>query len=347
VAHPAAAGARGILAAHLVRAARRAAALARARVEAARAGSPLVANVGPAGNAILFGGPLTALSLDRFASGHRLADLANAGAIAGLLAFLVASAAHFLDAALGHGAAGRAAHLFVAGLDDRLANGVAALTAMLFAEGLLAAVARLVAVLLVDRLANGVAALFPAALRHAFANRVVALFPAGLVAGLAAGLHAGLVARLVARFVAGLALFAIASLANRLHHSFLHGLVAGVPPLLQDRVVHQLVTGAALLLTSSEAALGIAARVRTAGVLGGAAIRRGRVLDSPEQADHRSQQRHSQAHPHDLASSSAYGPVVVNSSTRVRLYVTPIRYRSGWLPRLTQIPPSSGLDSVD
>jgi hypothetical protein len=32
-------------------------------------------------------------------------------------------------------------------------------------------------------------------------------------------------------------------------------------------------------------------------------------LDSPEQADHRSQQRHSQAHPHDLASSSAFGPV--------------------------------------
>jgi hypothetical protein len=30
-----------------------------------------------------------------------------------------------------------------------------------------------------------------------------------------------------------------------------------------------------------------------------------RGLDGPEQADHRSQQRHSQAHPHDLASSSA------------------------------------------
>jgi hypothetical protein len=30
-----------------------------------------------------------------------------------------------------------------------------------------------------------------------------------------------------------------------------------------------------------------------------------RGLDGPEQADQRSQQRHSQAHPHDLASSSA------------------------------------------
>jgi hypothetical protein len=34
---------------------------------------------------------------------------------------------------------------------------------------------------------------------------------------------------------------------------------------------------------------------------------RPRGLDSPEQADQRSQQRHSQAHPHDLASSSARG----------------------------------------
>src|SRR5262249_8648778 len=155
---------------HLVNATRRAAALARARVEAARARGPLVADVAPAGNAILLGRPLTALPLDRLARGYRLADLANAGAIAGLLAFLVASAAHFLFAALGHGAAGRAAHFLVTGLLDRLANGVAALTAMLFAEHLFAAVARLVAVLLVDRLANGVAALFPAALRHAFAN---------------------------------------------------------------------------------------------------------------------------------------------------------------------------------
>jgi hypothetical protein len=92
-----------------------------------------------------------------------------------------------------------------------------------------------------------------------------------------------------------------------------------MPPFFQDSIVHQLVAGAALLLARGEAALGIAARLRTAGVLGRTAVRCSRWLDSPEQADQRSQQRRSQAHPHDFASSKGPTLWIVNLG-------------SGWCP---------------
>src|SRR5262249_17361954 len=111
----------------------------------------------------------------------------------------------------------------------------------------------------------------------------------------------------VALLIAGPALVAVAGLLDRLHDGFLHGLVAGVPPLLQDRVVDQLVARAAPLVARSKAALIVA--TRRAAVVAGAAMRRGRVLGRPQQADQCDQQRRSQAHPHDLASSSARGPV--------------------------------------
>src|SRR5262249_29130379 len=97
-------------------------------------------------------------------------------------------------------------------------------------------------------------------------------------------------------------------LANRFHDRFLHSVVAGVPPLLQTAVVDQLIASMALLLAGAEAALGFATGLLTVAVVGGAAaIVCSRSLDSPEQADQRSHQRHSQAHPHELASSSARG----------------------------------------
>ena len=133
----------------------------------------------------------------------------------------------------------------------------------------------------------------------------MAFFPAGLRHRPAALLLHISVTRFVARFVASLAFLPVAGLAYRFHDCFLDGLVACVPPFFQDFVVHQLVTGPALLLTRREAALGVATGLVGAGVLGGTAVACGRILDSPEQADQHSQQRRSQAHPHDFASSSA------------------------------------------
>src|SRR5262249_52311206 len=91
--------------------------------------------------------------------------------------------------------------------------------------------------------------------------------------------------------------------ADRLHDGLLYRLVAGVPALLQDRVVDQFVTGLTLGLTGREAALGVAARLATAIAAGAAERSRRRRLDSPEQAD-QGQQRRSQALTHDFASSS-------------------------------------------
>jgi hypothetical protein len=110
----------------------------------------------------------------------------------------------------------------------------------------------------------------------------------------------GLVAGFLHGLVTGFAFITVASLADLLVDGFLNRLIARVPSLFQDCVVHQLVAGAALLLTRGEAALGVAAGLRTAGVLGRTTIACDRGMDSPEQADHRSQQRRSQAHPHDL-----------------------------------------------
>jgi uncharacterized membrane protein len=109
------------------------------------------------------------------------------------------------------------------------------------------------------------------------------------------GLNAlhGLIAGFGDRFVASLGFRVVNRLANRLHDRFLHGRVTGVPPFFQAAVVDQLVAGAALLLAGAEATLGLAAWLITAAVFGGAAMSRGRGLDSPEQADQRSQQRHS------------------------------------------------------
>jgi hypothetical protein len=159
------------------------------------------------------------------------------------------------------------------------------------------------AVLLVARLAYRVATFLPARLRNAAADVILAFLPARLIARLAYLALDRLVAGLVAGLVASLAFLAIAGLAYLLHDRLLNGLVAGVPALLEYGIVHQLVAGAALLLAGAEAALGIATRIATAGVLVGAAVGCSRRPDCPEKADHRDQQRHSQAHPHDLASS--------------------------------------------
>src|SRR5262249_53085881 len=146
------------------------------------------------------------------------------------------------------------------------------------------------------------------------ADRVLALLVAGLLDRPGAvfddGLHAGLLDRLVASF----AFFAVASLANRLHDGFLDSLVAGMPPLLQGVVVHELVGRLALLLAGREATLRVAGRLSTARVLGGAAMCRRRRLDRPKQADQGDQQGRAQAHPHDLASSLALSPTVCDIS---------------------------------
>src|SRR6185312_3921718 len=80
---------------------------------------------------------------------------------------------------------------------------------------------------------------------------------------------------------------------------FLYRLIAGLPAFFQNSVVDQLITGLTLLLTCGEAGLGVATRLRATAVGGTTAVRCRRILDGPEQADHRSQQRRSQAHPHD------------------------------------------------
>src|SRR5262249_13074478 len=88
----------------------------------------------------------------------------------------------------------------------------------------------------------------------------------------------------------------------RLHDGFGDRLVAGVPALFEDGIVHEFVAGSGLLLTRTKAGLGIAARLTTAVIGAGATVPRARRLDGPEQADQSEQQRRSQAHPHDLAS---------------------------------------------
>src|SRR5262249_25261539 len=115
-----------------------------------------------------------------------------------------------------------------------------------------------------------------------------------------------LVGRLVAGLVAGLLFGPVAGLAHRLHDGLLDRLVASVEPLLEHGIVHQLVAGATLLLAGAEAALGVATRLGTAGVLGGAVeggMSRG---GGPEQAGHGARQRRTQAHPHD--SRLLFGP---------------------------------------
>src|SRR5262249_39509578 len=149
------------------------------------------------------------------------------------------------------------------------------------------------------------------ALRHPLADLVMALFPAGLVDRLAAVHRAFLVGgaiarplalhrfllhdRAVAGPVAGAGFFPVAGPANRPHDRFLHGLAAGVPALLHDRVIDQLVADPGTLLGRPKAALGIATR-RTAGVPDCAAMLGGR-LASP-QADQHHHPRRSHAHPH-------------------------------------------------
>src|SRR5262249_39147806 len=167
-----------------------------------------------------------------------------------------------------------------------------------------------------DRAAHAVAAFFLAAPGHATAHLVMALLPAGLIDRPAAvhraipvgcAIHGPLALdrflphdRAIARPVAGAALVAVAGLANRPHDRFLHGLAAGVPALLHDGVVDQLVANPAPLLRRPEAALGIAAR-RTVGVPDRAAMLGGR-LAGPKAGQHHHPRR-SHAHPHFLASS--------------------------------------------
>ncbi len=155
------------------------------------------------------------------------------------------------------------------------------------------------AVRLIARFAHRIAALAHDALGNAFAHGVAALLIAGLVARFAGCTGHLLVAGLIARPITGLALLTVAGLANLLHNGFLHRLIAGLPALFQDGVVNQFVAGLALLLTSGEAALGLATRLLTTAVVGAAAMRCRRELNRPQQADQCSQQRRSQAHPHD------------------------------------------------
>jgi hypothetical protein len=273
------------LAADAVPVARLADAAAGARIEAALVTGPFPVMVLLARDAVGLADPLAALPLNRLHRGYRLAHGTNAVLVASLDHVLVASLADFLHDRFGHRPAHRAAHFLDALLINRFAHGVAALAAMLFTDLLLDAIALLVAVLFVAWFADRIAAFFPAGFRNLFADGIVAFFPAGLVDRLAAGLLHGFIGGFVARFVASLALFAIASLANLLHDGFLDGLVAGVPPFLQDRVVHQLVARAALVVTRRETTLRLTTRLAAAGVLVGAAMRCSRALDRPEQAD--------------------------------------------------------------
>src|SRR5207247_949285 len=82
-------------------------------------------DLGLAGHAILLGHPLAALLVHGLHGADRLADRLHAGAVASLLAFLVAGAADFLLAAFLDLLADLVAALLVAGLADRLADGAA------------------------------------------------------------------------------------------------------------------------------------------------------------------------------------------------------------------------------
>jgi hypothetical protein len=332
----AAASLRRILADDLSADRRLVAGLASARIEAAFSGTPFVTNVRLAGNAILLRDPFADLAFNRPAGLDRPADSPHTILVAGFGDFFVSGAANFLDDAFADRPADRAADLAVAAFGNRLADRIAAFAAVLFTAVLDDLVAVLLAVLFIDRPADGIAAILPAGLGDRLADRVVAFFPTRLVARLAASLTdffhrraiagtvsavvtflpASFVARLAAHllnlFVAGLiagpvasfAFLAIAGLADRLHDGLPDRLVTGMPPPLQDGIVHELVAGATLLLARGEAALGVATRLGRAGVLLGTAVRCRGNLDSPKQAKKCSQQRQSQAHPHDLASSN-------------------------------------------
>src|SRR5207245_10777617 len=91
----------------------------------------------------------------------------------------------------------------------------------------------------------------------------------------------------------------VAGFAHRLHDGLADRLVAGMEPLLEHGVVHQLVPGATLLLDRGEAALGVATRLGTVGVLGRTEQCGGRRGSDPEQAYHVGHQRRTQALAHD------------------------------------------------
>src|SRR5205807_3438200 len=99
--------------------------------------------------------------------------------------------------------------------------------------------------------------------------------------------------------VAGLALLAVAGLADLLGRLFTDGLVGGMPASLQAGVPNEFVLDAALLLAGGETALGVTARFGTTAVAAGAAVRGRRRRGLGQQACQRNQHS-SVAHPHDL-----------------------------------------------
>src|SRR5205807_1587584 len=115
-----------------------------------------------------------------------------------------------------------------------------------------------------DLPAHGLAAFAVARLGHFLVGRAADVLHDGFVnrpaSGAAHFLIAGLldrpgglllhflVARYVARFVASVAFLSVASLAYRLGDRLLDGLVASMPALFQDCVVHQFIAGTTLLL---------------------------------------------------------------------------------------------------
>jgi len=71
------------------------------------------------------------------------------------------------------------------------------------------------------------------------------------------------------------------------------------------------------LLAGRETTLSVAGGLRTTRVLGGAAVGCRRRLISRKQANQGHQQGRTQAHPHDLASSLAHGPSIVEWSNEL------------------------------
>jgi hypothetical protein len=278
--------------------------LAGAGVEAAFVAGPLVNGLAPGRHAVLLIHPFAAFLVDGLAGRNLLAHGFDAILVASFRHILVAGLAHFLDAGLLDRLANLAADLLDLGLLDRLADGVAAFANILFTDllgdlylgdvgvrlinGLARRDRALLDAGLLDGFANGVTAFLEQRLLNRFANGLDDFFVHGVVNGLADGVLTLLVAslldragailghRFVARFldgfVASLAFLAVASLADRLHDGLLDGVVAGVPPLFQDCVVHKLVGRPALLLTRCERTLRIAGRFRTTCVLGCAAM---------------------------------------------------------------------------
>lgn len=174
-----------------------------------------------------------------------------------------------LDAGLTDLTADRARHFAIASLADRAAAGL----------GNLAALGS------VDRAINGVPAFLHDGLRDRAADGPLLGAPFGLVA----------------RAIAGSLLFAEASFADGLHHCFASGLVADVEAPLGHDVPNQAVAGAALVLASAEAALGVASRpVKYAESRAStiARLNRGRAAQQADDRERRTQ-RQSQSHPHD------------------------------------------------